>query len=713
MGIIGQIRERGGSIAVGLIGVSMVMFLLMDALGSKGSQSTGNGLGTVNGYEITAPEYEQTVQEMLDNYQRNGMDVSDEMRSQVSEQAWNQIVEEKIQKEQFEKLGIEVTDAEMERLLITGGENLHPSVKSAQIFQDNGQFSRKKMEEYIKSFDGEGGEDRRQQWAKFEKSVLAEQTKTKYTDLIKKALYIPKWYAEKTYADQNKKVDFNYVMIPYSSINDADVKISDSDLKSYISKNAGLFKQEESRSVKFVSFPINASAADSANASKVIANALEGFKTTEDSKIESYLRVSESDTQFDSTYQTKEQVTSPYVKDTLFKLPVGSVVGPYNEAGAYKVARILSRKTISDSIQIRDMVIQGAAEVAKKRADSLIAAIRGGSSFDTLAKKFSAIPEAKIKGGNSRYVKPGDLNAMAPQINYAAFYKYGNGDLFKVELPNGVVYIGQITNAGGSKEAVKVAYLTKNINPSEATVNGIYAQAQDFLTANPTLKSLEANAPAKGLQIREGKDLNQNAARVEQLSNASPVVAWAFNAGKVGETANKVFQVDEKLPDGRGRSSYAVVALSEQKAKGIATVDNVRDRVKAEVLKEKKAEKIIAKIGTVKDLASLASGNGQQVMSAAGVTFAAPSIENVGREPKVQAAVCGLKANELSKPLVGNMGVFVVQPTMVGEAPAAADIAATKTGLLQPLQQGVDYGLFQAIKKTMDVEDNRYKTRGY
>lgn len=713
MGIIGQIREKGGTVAVALIGVSMVMFLLMDALGSKGSKNRGNALGTVNGYEITAPEYEQKVQDMLDNYQRNGVDVNDEMRNQVNEQAWSQIVDEQIQKEQFEKLGIEVTDDELKSLLITGGENLHPSVKSAQIFQENGQFSRKKMEEYFKSFDGEGGAERRDQWAKFEKSVLAEQAKNKYTDLVKKAIYIPKWYAEKTNADQTKKVDFNYVMIPYSSINDADVKITDSDLKSYISKNSGQFKQEESRSVKFVSFPINASMADSSAASKVIADHLEGFKTTEDSKIEGYLRISESDTQFDSTYQTKDQITSAYVKDTLFKIAVGSVVGPYNEAGVYKVARVLSRKTIADSIQIRDLVVVAAPEVAKKRADSLMAAIRGGSSFDTLAKKFSALPESKTKGGNSRYVKAGDLTALHPQIDYAAFYKHGNGDLFKVDLPNGAVYIGQITNSGGSKEAVKVAYLTKNINPSEATVNGIYAQAQDFLTANKTLKSLEADATAKSLQLREGKDLTQNAARIEQLTNASPIVAWAFNAGKVGETADKVFQVDENLPDGRKRSSYAIVALSEQKAKGIATVDNVRDRVKAEVLKEKKAEKIMAKIGTPKDLNSLASTNGQQVMSAAGVTFAAPSIENVGREPKVQAAALALKANEISKPIQGNMGVFVVQPTMVGEAPAAADVMALKNQLIQPLQQAADYGLFPALKKVLEVEDNRYKSRGY
>lgn len=712
MGIIGQIREKGGTITVAVIAIALVMFLLMDGLGSRSRGNTGNAIGHVNGNEITAPQYEQRVQEMLDNYQQRGIEVSDEMRNQVSEQAWNQLVEEDIQKEQFAKLGIQVSDAEMQRLLMTGGDDLHPSVKSAPIFQENGQFSRKKMDEYIKSFNTEGGAERRSQWASFEKSVLQEQEKKKYTDLIKQAIYIPKWYAQKSNADQTQKVDFNYVMIPYASINDADVKITDSDLKSYISKNAGMFKQEAARTVKFVSFPVNASIADSSAAAKAITDRLEGFRTTEDSKLDAYLRLSETDTPFDSTYQLKDQIASS-LKDTLFNQAVGAVVGPIIENGAYKVARIMGRRMVADSIQLREIIVQAPADVADKRADSIMTAIRGGAAFDTLAKRYSADPAAKTKGGNSRYVKAGDLTALSPLINYAAFYKNGKGDLFKVKLPNGVIYIGQITNSGGGKEGVKVAYLSKNIEPSEETVNSTYAKAQAFVQANRSLKDLEANAAAAGVTVREGKDLGQNASRVEQLTNASTIVSWAFNAGKVGETSDKVFQVDENLPDGRKRASYAIVALTDAKEKGIATVDNVRDRVKAEVMKEKKAEKIMAKIGTPKDLASLASSNGQQVMAAAGVSFAAPSIENVGREPKVQAAAFALKANQVSKPIAGSMGVFVLQPTMVGTAAQVTDVNPIKAQLLQPLQQAAEYSVTSALKKIMNVEDNRYKSRGY
>lgn len=712
MALIGQIRDKGATVAVGLIGLSIVMFLLMDAFGSGSPfRSNNNVLGKVGDVELSPQIYQQKTQDALDNYQRNGMEISDEMRNQASEQAWNQYVEEIIQRKLYDASGIAVTEDELAQLLYSGGENLHSSIKSAQGFQENGQFSKAKLEQYVKDLKKPENADKLQQWSKFEQGVIAETERTKYTNLVKKGIYIPKWYAQKLDADQKRSADINYVLVPYTTVNDNEIKVTDSDLKAYISKHAGQFKQEESRSVKFVSFPVNASMSDSTAAQKAIAERLDGFKNAALTNVGNYLRLSESDTPFDSTYQLKDALP-PMVKDTLFKLPIGSTVGPFLENGTYKVARILDRRGVADSLQVREIILpigKSTSEANKKTTDSIIAAIRSGVNFDTLAKKYSADPKAKLQGGNKRWVKSSDQE-LPEQVRYDLFYRYKNGDIFKTDLGGGH-YIMQITNAGGSKEGVKVGFLSKIVSPSDETVNAIYNNAQTFVSANRDLKSLEANAAKQGLQVREGKDLNKNAYRVEQLSGAGSIVSWAFNQAKVGETAPTTFQVDESLPDGRKRSSYVVAALSSSKKEGLADVEDARQKVEAEVIKEKKAEKILAKVGNAKDMSKIAAASGQQMYSVKGVTFAAPQIESIGREPKVQAAASVLKQGEVSKPIIGNTGVFFIQPIAVTEATPPTDLSAIKTQTAQPMQQMADYGLFQAIKKMMNVEDNRYKMR--
>jgi len=184
---------------------------------------------------------------------------------------------------------------------------------------------------------------------------------------------------------------------------------------------------------------------------------------------------------------------------------------------------------------------------------------------------------------------------------------------------------------------------------------------------------------------------------------------------EAGNVSSRIFQIEEDLKDGSGRSKtiYVLPMVSGAKAEGTASVDDVRTQLEAEVRKEKKAEKIVAKIGSAADLQAIATATGQEVKSAAELDFNSFSLADLGREPQVQGKLFGLQPSAVSKPIVGDKGVYVVQVTSFTDATPPADLSATKAEIGQPLKQSADFGVIQALTKAAKVDDERYKTRRY
>lgn len=714
MGLIGQIRQRVG-LLVGSIAVAMVVFLLMDALDSQtgflGAQGI-TGMGLVNGEEINPQAYEAKIDQIIKNYESNGMDVTEEMRLQARQQAWTQLTNDMLTEKEYDKLGIQVTNAEMEQLLLTGGENLHQSIKNAPIFQsDSGGFDQNKLKQYVQMFakDDQQARDAKAQWKRFEDGVYEETLKSKYTNLIKKAMYVPAWYAKMDNADKNAKSNGSYVMIPYTSINDADVKISDSDLLSYLNKHKNEFKQKDTRAIEFASFPVVPTQQDSAAALNIVATKTKELETAEN--VERFIKVADSETPFTGDYLTKAELASisPTMKDTLFKVALGTVMGPYYESGSYKSFRIIDRKTVADSADVRLIFKQfdqaNNEDKVKKSIDSLRGAI-AKVGFATVADSTVSNPSMKGKGGSIGYIKRGNTQQVPKELHDAVFYEHKSGETFEVKTGNGIFLI-KIDNTGGSNEAAKVAFMTRAVEPSESTINAIYAKAQQFAGANRTIEAFKKGAAEQGIKTGTSNDLSTSDFRVGDLGVAEDMVQWAFQ-NKTGTVSDRVFNVESKLPDGRIKTDYVVAAVASAKKEGIATLEDVRTKIEGEVKKQKKAEQIIAKLGTPTDLAQVASSNGQEVKVIADATFASPAVGDMGREPKVQAALFGLKPNQISKPVAGERGVYVVQLTAITPAPEP-DLATAKNEILQGLQSRADFGAAQALSKMAEIKDNRMK----
>jgi peptidyl-prolyl cis-trans isomerase D len=219
------------------------------------------------------------------------------------------------------------------------------------------------------------------------------------------------------------------------------------------------------------------------------------------------------------------------------------------------------------------------------------------------------------------YLKRNDPRLPQEVLN-AIFYDHKSGDMFTVETGGGL-FLTKIVQTGGSKEAAKVAFLTKNVEPSEATINATYAKAQQLAGANRSLDALKKAAEAEKLPIKSSTDLESSSFRIDGLGIADEIVKWAFQ-NSANTVSDRVFKVDTKLPDGRITSTYVVAAVAKAKAEGMAQLDDVRERLTTEVKKQKKGEQLIAKLGANTDLAQIAAANSQEVQNAADISFGAP-----------------------------------------------------------------------------------------
>ena len=518
MAVIGRIRQNVG-LLVFVIALAILAFLLMDAMSS--SQRGGGGqpvAGSIDGKEIPLQTYEERVQQILNNYSSNQVEVTDQIRYQAREQAWQQQIEDMLAKEQYEALGIAITDEEIEQLFVSG-DNVLASIKDAPIFKDeSGQFSSTKVREYVANFnnpDNPQGAAQRTQWRNFEQAVISDQMKQKYANLVKKAVYIPKWQAEMTHKSSKQTADISYVYMPYTDVEDTEISVSDSDLKSYLNKNQNQFKQEASRSVKYVTFPIVASADDSLKAKKKIDNKLDAFKTADDAA--KFVKINGSDTDFNDAYITKDKLRSSK-KDDIFAAENGTVIGTYYESGAYKAVKVMDKKNIADSVKVSQILIQpataGGLAGAKTKIDSIETAYKNGSDFEGLANAFSD-DTSKEKGGDLGYITTD--SPLPPALKNAVFYDHKQGDVFTLQTAAGW-HLVKVTDSNPTTPAVKIAEFTNEVVPSEMTRNQAYAEAQRFAEESRTLADFEKNAAAKNYAIKSDPNVTANAFKVNGLT---------------------------------------------------------------------------------------------------------------------------------------------------------------------------------------------------
>lgn len=707
MQIIQSIRDKGAIFVIVVIALSLIGFILMDSRqgGSTMFGGNTNNVGKVNGEEISISDFNKRVKEMEDmEEQRNGQRPSGTRTYQIRDQLWNQMVAEKIFYKEAAKLGITFTPKELTHILLSNDPS-NPFLQQGLADPNTGQLDMAKAQEALSNIKKFTGARKDAVNAQIVDPLKLSTIVNKYSGLLSASAYYPAWMQEQEKAEAKNFANISYVSIPYGEISDSAVKVTDADIDAYVQKHKELFKQEAGRKVSYVTFSQLPNAADSARVMDMLNKLKPQFEA--DTNAKAFVARNTSVIDFKDEYLPVSKAPIKEL-DSVLKYPIGTVVGPFSENGDYILAKVLGTKQMPDSVHARHILLATADRngqplmddsTAHRKADSILAAIKGGADFGKLALQYPGDAGSAVKGGDLGTFGYG---TMVPEFNEFAFTKpVGSIDIVKTQFG---YHILNILSQKDFKPAYKVAYLAKEIIAGEATINNASLQATKA-SAVKTAKALQDYAAKNGLQLVQAPAIvKESDYSIGSLQDARQLVKWVFE--------NKVGDVSE--PFGIG-DQFVVASIDQVIKEGTQDAATARPGAEAIIRNEKKAAIIKTKLGATPTLESAAAAYNKQVAVAGAdstLTFASQMINGLGIEPKVIGASFNKEyQTKVSPAIEGTSGVYVIKVNSVQTKPddspetVKAQVAA-RMGALRSQAMG---NWYESLKKEATIKDYRSK----
>jgi peptidyl-prolyl cis-trans isomerase D len=692
--VIGKIREQSTLLML-LIGGAMLAFILGDLLNSGGFLLNGSPteVGEIAGETIDGRIFQERVDQTINNYktQTGQSSIDNATTDQLRDQTWNQMVREIVMGQEFEAVGVRVSKEELYDMV--QGNNPHPQVVQAFTNPETGQFDRGQVMNFLKQM--EQDEDIKKRWIAFEQDIAVLRRNEKYNNLLKKGLYITKPEAASDFAAKNQNATIKYVLKRYSSVADSTIEVSDADIKAYYNENKTKYEQDASRDVEFVAFKVDPSQEDFAKVQNWAERLKPEFEAAENDTI---LVNRESDVRFNARWLAKGELGG-LVDSLMFEAEKGFVYGPYLEGQTYRLAKLVGVKMSPDSVNARHILIRpetfGGYEQAKAVADSLKGLIEAGADFATLAQANSEDPGSGAKGGDLGWFKEGQ---MVPTFNDACF-DGKKGDLTLVESQFGF-HIIEVLEQKGNTEKRAVAFIDRAVEPSTKTFQVKYGEADEFKRSITSLASFDQEVANRGLNKRIASNLKPNDRTIAGLENPRPLIRWAFEAEK--ENVSDVFELG---------NTFVVGVLTAVREEGYTAIDEIREELETEVIKEKKAAMFMEEFEAARagDIQTIGSNLGLAVETKENIAFASTAITGLGREPALLGTVSGMQEGDVSKPVKGEQGVYVVSLESRNPLPENPMYDNNKRVLNSSLSSRVDFEVFEALKEKADITDNRSK----
>lgn len=700
--VLQKIQDKTGCLLL-VIGIAMLAFVLTDFLGQGQTLfSGGNSIGTIAGEDVDVTEYDDLVNQYMEDLRRNnpGMEINEQLRASRHQMAWNQLVQSKLVATQYEALGISISSAELKDVTI--GDNPDASVVRAFTNPQTNQFDRSQLLNFIESLPSDP--ERRRQWIAFEKNIEDKLKSEKYNVLLQKMFYGTELEARHNIKDQELTINANVVGLNYNTIADSTINVTDGEIMDYVKAHSYKYKQEASRDIEFVVFDVRPSSDDTAAALKWITENIDEFKETDEDSLYVYNKGSE--TPFDPTYKVRGSFT-PDVEDALFAADTNQVLGPYENQGVYGLFKITgigsdSLKSVRSSHIL--LIVNGrtAEDTAntEKEARELLAKIRSGeTTFEDEARSRN-YDGTGAQGGDLGWLREG--TSKVPEKFMKKALSTGNGGYFIVTTKNGV-HIGKVTSDVSSR-TIQVARLTRTVEASSSTEEMVYRRAGEFYSEARNAESFEELAEAMGYTKRIAKNITESERRVSGIKNGNIISRWLFNDNTGEGDVSDVIEVDEK---------YVVARCVKIRKEGLPDVDDIRTDVEPLVMNQKKAEILKKKIEEALKSATTAEELAQAletvVSPAPAANFTAGSIPYVGRDDQVVGAIFGVPVGQHSGVIEGTTGVYVVFVNNENQYELNTNIADLKMDLSNRLNTGVDASIEQALLKLGEVTDRRYR----
>lgn len=697
MAVLQNIRNKAG-LLIGVIAFALLAFLVGDLLQNGIIGSPDRAIAEINGESVDIDDYHARLNKLTEVYKMNTGQVAldSETSDRVQDETWSELLRDYIYGEEYEELGLAVNKDELFEMV--QGDNIHPLVKQVFGNPQTGQVDKAQILNFLKSFDMEGGEERKNYWLFLEDQLVKQRLNEKYNSLLSSGIVANSLDAK--YAVEANKTERNidFIAVPYSNIADSTIEVSNSEISAYYSKNKENYKQTESRNIEYVTYDIVASTEDDVAVGKWSDDIAKEFKDINgNNEIARYIKFN-SDENWNEAYLTASQVEER-MKNFASDAEVGDIYGPYKDGDAYKVVKLASRVMRADSVQASHILIQEpSVERSNEVADSLMAILeKNTSKMAELAKEFSKDQASAVNGGDLGWFQDG---MMVPSFNKASF-EGPVGKVQKVESQFGIHLI-IVNKKSKAVEKVQLATVVRKVEASNETYRNIYAEANKFRSESIDNDLFKANAEKYGKRIRFGANVARDAKTIMGLPKSNEIVRWAYNCEE-GDVSD-VIELD---------GVFIVATLTKIADKGYRSQEAVTPIILNELRQDKKAEIIIADINEKmvgsQSFTSLASKLGVDIIPASGISFDSYSVQSAGVEPELIGAVTVAEKDAISAPVAGNRAVYVFKVTDVADNANVRDIETEKATIEQKRAYMSSYQIFNTLLENADVEDNRLK----
>jgi peptidyl-prolyl cis-trans isomerase D len=713
MAALGTIRKRG-VILVCIISFGLFAFIAEEAFRSCDSAKNNERqqIGEVFGEKISVQEFQKLVDEYTEviKMQQGQDNLPEEQMNQVKDMVWNSYIQNKIVAHEAEKLGLTVTDAELQDILKTGTNPM--LAQTPFVNQQTGRFDVSALQKFLADYKAQKANPSANAqmmdqytkiynyWSFIEKTLRQQTLAQKYQSLLAHCFLSNPVEAKMAFKEENEESKIQLAAFPYSDIQDDKVKVVESDLKAKYDEMKARFKQPvESRDIKFVDIQVEASQADRAALNKEFAGYHTQLAAAADPT--EVVRKSASTVAYLGIPVGKDAFPSD-IAATLDSMAVGATtaVKANNADNTLNIVKLVNKQQLPDSIQYR--VIQVAAvsvAEAKTKADSIQGAISGGADFEAIAKKYGQTGEkAWMTTRQYEFAQSMDkdnkafINALNTQAVNATS---------QLQLGQGYVIL-QVCDRKAMIEKYTAAVIKKNIDFSQDTYRTAYNKFSSFVSANQTADEIVKNAAKSGYKVQDLKDITTATHYVANIHSTREALKWIFEA-KEGSVS--------PMYECGNNDHLLVVVLDKINRIGFRGLDDpqVKEMVKAEVIKDKKAEMIEAKLNGVKNIAA-AKSKGAKVSEVNQITFAAPVfVASAGAsEPALSGAVSATKKGAFSAhPVKGNAGVYLFLVTNKSNRPVKFNEKAQEQKCRQKSMQYAG-NFMNELYLNANVVDNRY-----